>query len=222
MVEVRASDLRAVLAAAEELAEVEDPDELRRHAAGALRTLVPCDSVQWAEGNGDSRWTVDLMDPQEAQMSSELELECRPYRHQHPVAMHRSRFSDGSPRKLSDFLSSSALHRLELYNLCYPECGVEHQLSVGIDLSEDWRVVAACNRDKGQDFSERDRSMLALLQPHILAAYRRARRRHAIAGLGGDLTERETEILAWVAGGGTNAEIGEALFISPQTVKKHL
>jgi DNA-binding CsgD family transcriptional regulator len=36
------------------------------------------------------------------------------------------------------------------------------------------------------------------------------------------LTPRETEILAWLSQGKTNAEIGLALSISPRTVKKHL
>jgi DNA-binding CsgD family transcriptional regulator len=36
------------------------------------------------------------------------------------------------------------------------------------------------------------------------------------------LTRRETEILTWVSQGKTNSEIGEALSISPRTVKKHL
>ena len=36
------------------------------------------------------------------------------------------------------------------------------------------------------------------------------------------LTKRETEVLAWVAEGKTNAEIGNILSISPRTVQKHL
>jgi DNA-binding CsgD family transcriptional regulator len=42
------------------------------------------------------------------------------------------------------------------------------------------------------------------------------------AGLGSVLTRREAEILTWLSQGKTNAEIGEALSISPRTVKKHL
>ncbi|MQM24499.1 response regulator [Glycomyces albidus] len=38
----------------------------------------------------------------------------------------------------------------------------------------------------------------------------------------GDLTEREQEILRWVATGLTNDEIGERLFISPATVRTHV
>lgn len=38
----------------------------------------------------------------------------------------------------------------------------------------------------------------------------------------GVLTERETEILAGIARGLTNKEIGEQLFVSENTVKKHI
>lgn len=37
-----------------------------------------------------------------------------------------------------------------------------------------------------------------------------------------DLTERETEVLRWVARGKSNAEIATLLFVSPHTVRKHL
>jgi DNA-binding CsgD family transcriptional regulator len=36
------------------------------------------------------------------------------------------------------------------------------------------------------------------------------------------LTRREREILAWVAQGKTNGEIGAILWIAPSTVRKHL
>ena len=36
------------------------------------------------------------------------------------------------------------------------------------------------------------------------------------------LTERETEVLAEIAKGGTNAAVGQALFISPRSVEKHV
>jgi DNA-binding CsgD family transcriptional regulator len=36
------------------------------------------------------------------------------------------------------------------------------------------------------------------------------------------LTRRELEVLAWVAGGKTNAETAEFLSIAPGAVKKHL
>ena len=42
------------------------------------------------------------------------------------------------------------------------------------------------------------------------------------AGIDPPLTRREVEILTWLSQGKTNVEIGEALSISPRTVKKHL
>jgi DNA-binding NarL/FixJ family response regulator len=36
------------------------------------------------------------------------------------------------------------------------------------------------------------------------------------------LTDRESEVLAEIAKGGTNAAVGEALFISPRSVEKHV
>jgi DNA-binding CsgD family transcriptional regulator len=42
-----------------------------------------------------------------------------------------------------------------------------------------------------------------------------------VAGMD-QLTERERELVAWVATGRTNEEIGEALFISPATVRTHV
>jgi len=38
----------------------------------------------------------------------------------------------------------------------------------------------------------------------------------------GDLTDREREILGWVATGRSNAEIAEALVVSPDTVRTHV
>ena len=47
-------------------------------------------------------------------------------------------------------------------------------------------------------------------------------RRVADGGSVVDLTEREAEVLAEIAKGGTNAAVGEALFISPRSVEKHV
>ena len=38
----------------------------------------------------------------------------------------------------------------------------------------------------------------------------------------GDLTDREREILEWVAVGKTNAEIAKILWVAPSTIRKHL
>lgn len=66
-----------------------------------------------------------------------------------------------------------------------------------------------------RDFSDTERDLPLLLLPHLEAAYRRV-------GLTARLSEREREILSLIAKGMTNREIGEALYLSPLTVRTHL
>jgi DNA-binding CsgD family transcriptional regulator len=67
--------------------------------------------------------------------------------------------------------------------------------------------------------------VLDLVAPHLERFRRRAaRRRVSSARLNGSerLTPREREILELVATGKVNAEIARLLWISPETVRKHL
>ena len=57
--------------------------------------------------------------------------------------------------------------------------------------------------------------LVQLLRPYLVVLLT-----HSNSALG--LTRRESEVLAWVAEGKTNAETAELLSIAPGTVKKHL
>jgi DNA-binding NarL/FixJ family response regulator len=65
----------------------------------------------------------------------------------------------------------------------------------------------------------------ALLSPtvtkRVIKQFARTRRPHPPKGLD-ELTAREREILRWIAGGLSNAEIGQELYISETTVKTHV
>jgi DNA-binding CsgD family transcriptional regulator len=69
-------------------------------------------------------------------------------------------------------------------------------------------------------FAARERELLQVLRPH-LALWRR-RWRAVTDPRMPSLTRREVEILEAVAGGETNREIAEQLWISPHTVRTHL
>lgn len=61
----------------------------------------------------------------------------------------------------------------------------------------------------------------SVIDPRVVDALIEARTREKSSVLG-RLTEREREVLAEMAKGGNNAAIGEALFISPRSVEKHI
>ena len=65
-------------------------------------------------------------------------------------------------------------------------------------------------------------ALLELLAPHLGLLLRRATGRAGLGGRAGVLTPRELEILSLVAEGRTNAELARILWISPNTVRKHL
>jgi DNA-binding CsgD family transcriptional regulator len=79
------------------------------------------------------------------------------------------------------------------------------------------RLVA--DRQDGPGFSERERSILLLLRPHLESIHQQVeRRRQALP----DLTVRQWELLRLVALGHTNTQIARALGVAEGTVRKHM
>jgi DNA-binding CsgD family transcriptional regulator len=83
----------------------------------------------------------------------------------------------------------------------------------------------------GSNYSDRELLLLDAIRPALLMYESHRVLMDAIAGLrdlhpaalpDGSLSVRENEVLDLVAGGASNAQIAERLWISPATVKKHL
>lgn len=72
------------------------------------------------------------------------------------------------------------------------------------------------------EWDERIVGMLELLAPHLDQLMRRAAHRVGVPATTEDLTPRELEILGLIADGRTNAEVAGILWISPNTVRKHV
>jgi DNA-binding CsgD family transcriptional regulator len=105
---------------------------------------------------------------------------------EHPVC---SRHNSGSFRalKLSDFVTLKELRDSRIYAVWFRPCGIEHELNVAIP-SPPWHTKTFLfDRRSGRDFTERDRLVLDLLQPHLGRLWRAARTRRrlraAIEGL---------------------------------------
>lgn len=113
--------------------------------------------------------------------------------------------------------------------------GLEYAIAVPLFSDRRTRVSIVLNR-RGRDFDERDRERLELLRPHLAFLYRHARHARTAVALEEEgtalplppgihatgLTQREAEVMHWLACGKTDAEIAALLAISPRTVQKHL
>jgi DNA-binding NarL/FixJ family response regulator len=96
--------------------------------------------------------------------------------------------------------------------------GVEDEIVACLPAPAGRSLRLLLRRDSG-GFTERDKLLAELLRPHLHAVYQDAQRRQAGAPR---LTARQWELLRLVAAGHSNADIARQLFLSENTVRKHL
>jgi len=124
---------------------------------------------------------------------------------EHPVC---SRHNTGhfEALKLSDFLTLGELRRSRIYALWFKPWGMEHELNVAIQ-SPPWHTKTFLfDRRPGRgDFTERDRRVLDLLQPHLGRLWHAARVRRqlraALETLEGE-SEQDVRAVVLVGHGG--------------------
>jgi DNA-binding CsgD family transcriptional regulator len=216
MARLSGSDYRKVLDVMAQAADVHGSNPFPEPVLEALRRLVPCDVVTYHTravggvpaiarvGDWRSEWTPELR-----------AIDARTWDQDGLVP------SSGA-RKISDLLSPRQWHRLELYQDASRPLGIEHMMRLWLDPEGEDGARLEFDRE-AHDFGERDRTALDLLRPHLDRFRRRARRRGNAEGRSSDaLTPREREVIELVAEGKTNGQIGNLLWISPGTVRKHL
>src|SRR3984893_18126179 len=154
-----------------------DLDAFPRQIVAALRQVVPAPFGSYNEIDHRAARISYVVEPAEAQVPN-FDMVVRQYLHEQPVVAHYRRTGDGSPRKLSDFLTRSEFHRLKIYNENYRRTGVEYQMifMVGsLQRPSPCTIAIALDRIHGDsDFTERDRFILSLLRPHLVTAYANA------------------------------------------------
>jgi DNA-binding CsgD family transcriptional regulator len=91
---------------------------------------------------------------------------------EHPLARYPD--LDGSAVTLSDFYSRPRFHDLGLYQEFFRRLSLEHQLAIKVPALAPLLIVLGLNRSGGRDFSGRDRTLMNLLRPHLVQAYRTA------------------------------------------------
>ena len=156
----------------------------------------------------------------------DVDMEASDYRYWSEFTCYPNRSGDlRSVTKVSDFYSARQWHNTRVYTDHMRPLGGEHVLQLclpGRLGPAAWPRSAAklvLFRPPGPDFSERDRDLLALLQPHLHQAWLDAERRRDRTPR---LTSRQRELMLLIAAGHTNAKIARQLGITEGTVRSHL
>lgn len=228
MASLSARDVRAVLDLVGEVHDADTLDEFRTILLPALQRVVPCDWISYNEVGDDGTIHAVLVDPIPP---AHLFPAWDRYALQNPIVQYYQRTRDGRAYRFSDFLTREEYHATEIYQHVYRPMGVEHQVAVAMPSPADLTIGIALSR-KRRDFSQRDRDVLDLARPHLIQAWRTARRRSASNGaparadirdhlllLG--MSAREADVLELLMHGETTASVAARLSISPRTVHKH-
>jgi len=138
--------------------------------------------------------------------------------HQDPITC-RVHARATEPMAVSDRVSMPAFRRLEFFQDVYRPFGTVD--SVRLFLPAPNAMSRFFFFDQGQwGLSQRERDLLVLLRPHLVLWRSRWNAPGSPAVC--ELTARERQVLEAVAGGPTNREIADQLWISPHTVRTHL
>ena len=215
-------EVRDALALIDVAYSADGPEPFAERVVEALARLVPGEIVGYNERELVSHRLLTARETPFVDAPGEVVEAVSTFCGEYPLSM-LTRRSETRALKISDFVSTLELHRLDYYNLALRPLGIEHQMRLWLSAPPGVaRYFYVSRRQADGDFTEGDRDLFELLRPFLDTLRERfdAQAAHEMNGSG--LTDREAEILAWVARGKTNREIAGLLVVSPHTVRKHL
>jgi DNA-binding CsgD family transcriptional regulator len=232
MEQISSRDLHNILGAVAILNEDLYLATLAQRTVAAVTRVLPTDMVTYNEVDLVRRVDRIFVSPDDPRLMPDTLQYATFMRHidEHPVIAHNARVPDPIPRKISDFLTDRQFRSLGLHFEFFRAFDINYQIALVMQHAGQQMIGIAANRALS-DFTERERTCLTLLRPHVVQAYRnglkfeRARaefRRGLDANADGGLTLRETEVLHWVASGKSNDDVARIIGATSATVKKHL
>jgi DNA-binding CsgD family transcriptional regulator len=174
MARLEDGDFEAVLGVVRAVAAAHDPDEFSRVAVERVAHLIPSDVVTINEVDPEAGRTVYLAEPASWPGPPNGGEILAALAEQHPLIYHFLSTGDGSAHRISDFWTQAKYHSSPIYQLLYGPMGVEYQMAVTLPAPRPIVVGIALSRCDN-DFSERDRSVLNVLRPHLAQAWYNAK-----------------------------------------------
>ena len=214
---VTASDLRRIVQFLDTAVSRGPADPLPPSTLSALTGLIAANQADYFEVRPDGSILTFTMAFEE-QNPIWLEEASVRLGDQNPLNPFRWAPADG-PLRMSEIISERQLHLLEYHHDFLVPAHIRDRLRVWLWRSDETAACVTLIRSDAR-FSDRDKAVMAVLQPHLAL-----RERFNAADDRPDeveLTIREAQVVALVATGRSNTEIAHILVLSPTTVAKHL
>ena len=191
-------------------------------ALDALSAAFPGDSVGWNRFNGVTGAVEMIGTPPEVFGPDAATAAALARVDDHPMVVSYMIDQDGmTPRRLSDLVSLTDLHRTDAYHELLHPVDAEYQFTVLTTRAT--RTAAACwtfNR-RDHDFTDNELDLATHLQGMLVLIEQTWSMTDRLPA-DSPLTDRESQVLALVGYGLTARAIGSRLGISIRTVHTHL
>lgn len=172
MEHLKQQDVRAVLHCVEKVNKFDEAGTFVERALAALREMISCEFVTCDLFSPDWKLIDAIYDTIDIQSSIKNGKQIfSGLAQEHPLIARLKQKRESRVYLLSDAVERSRFRRLGLYQEIYRRLGVEFQMALPLPAYDSCTVAFVLNRGR-QDFSDRDRSMFTLVQPHLLNAYR--------------------------------------------------
>lgn len=213
-------ELREVLGALDDMVQPGGDDEFDRALLSAVLALAPADSAV-ATSFGSTGHRVCSFPEEFFPVADQLVFEEINRLQPWPLATH-TRAGAGRALRISDVLSTVKYRSHTVYSELFRSLEIEHQVAFSVPLGIDRTLCVVMNRTF-HDFSPADLEVLDALRGLVVALGRRTDSEASAHKLTlAELSHRERDVMALVAHGMTDGEVGRRLAISVRTVSKHL
>lgn len=165
-------DWQTLVSALETLHSDFDPQTLAERALAAASKIIDANSVVFTGISYSSNYSGMVWENAEALSPADMEI-FGAYLHEHPLFTALNVERRIETLKITDLVSRQEFYRTNLYNQLYRRIKIANQLIAPLLISDDFFIACSINTSKA-DFSERDKSALTLLAPHLVNAIRNA------------------------------------------------
>ncbi len=169
-------DLRSVLAVVQELHSSERPEAFGFEALGIMLKLVPARDASFNRLEMKSVRLLCQGYPKKTlePLSEPSRQNFIRFQDQHPFVTLYRETAGFAPVRTTDLMPQEQFERLAIYNEYYRPSNSRYQIEFTLPASRDVCLCMVLDRPD-KNFSERDRAVLTLLQPHLAERYRTTR-----------------------------------------------